>query len=106
MNTMVSWPECLGKFGIGKINENGLRLLEFCSRNNLSINFFFPGKQHRKVPWCHPRSKTWHQLDFVITSQKQQLEVLNTRTYHSADCDIDYGLVVSPMVLQARPYHR
>jgi len=55
MNTRVatdymSWPECLGKFSVGKINENGLRLLEFCSRNNLFIkNSFFPGKQHRKV---------------------------------------------------------
>ena len=26
-----SWPSCLGQFGIGKINENGQRLLELCT---------------------------------------------------------------------------
>ena len=26
-----SWPSCLGHFGIGKINDNGQCLLEFCS---------------------------------------------------------------------------
>ena len=103
----TSWPECLGKFGVGKINDNGQRLLELCSRNNLCVtNTLFPGKPHRKVSWCHPRSKTWHQLDFVIISQKHRQEVLNTRTYHSADCDTDHSLVVSSIRLKPRPYHR
>ena len=102
-----SWPECIGKFGVGKINENGQRLLELCSRNNLCVtNTLFPGKPHRKMSWCHPLSKTWHQLDFVIVSQKHRSEVLNTRTYHSADCDTDHSLVVSSMRLHPRPYHR
>ena len=103
----ISWLQCLGKFGVGKINENGQRLLELCSRNNMCItNTMFPGKPHRKMSWCHPRSKTWHQLDFVIISQKHKQEVLNTRTYHSADCDTDHSLVVSSLRLQPRPYHR
>jgi hypothetical protein len=102
-----SWPHCIGKFGVGKINENGQRLLELCSRNNLCItNTLFPGKTHRKMSWCHPRSKTWHQLDFVIVNQKHRSEVLNTRTYHSADCDTDHSLVVSCMRLHPRPYHQ
>jgi Reverse transcriptase (RNA-dependent DNA polymerase) len=25
-----AWPSCLGRFGIGKMNENGQRLLELC----------------------------------------------------------------------------
>lgn len=65
-------------------------------------NTLFPGKCHRKVAWCNPRSKAWHKLDFVIVKTK----VLNTRTYHSADCDTDHLLVVSKMRLQSRPYHR
>jgi len=45
----MSWPECLGKFDIGKINENGPQLLEFCSRNNLSIaNSFFSWQTAQK----------------------------------------------------------
>jgi hypothetical protein len=37
-----SWPIFLGKFNIGRMNENGQRLLEFCTRNDLCItNSFF-----------------------------------------------------------------
>lgn len=89
------------------MNENGQPLLQLCCRNNLVVtNTLFPGKPHQKMSWCHPRSKSWHQLDFVITSSKHRTEVMNTRTYHSADCDTDHSLVVSTMRLEPRPYHR
>lgn len=40
-----SWPLCLGQFGVGKINDNGQRLLEFCSHHNLCVtNTFFDTK--------------------------------------------------------------
>ncbi|KAF6028773.1 hypothetical protein EB796_012913 [Bugula neritina] len=47
----MSWPECLGKFSSGKINENGLRLLEFFSRNNIFIkhSFFSEQKPQKSV---------------------------------------------------------
>ncbi|CAH2043894.1 unnamed protein product, partial [Iphiclides podalirius] len=55
----TAWPECLGAHGVGKQNENGQRLLEFCSRHQLCVtNTFFKGKFMRKVSWRHPRSKT------------------------------------------------
>ena len=45
-----SWPVCIGHFGVGKMNENGLCLLELCCRNNLVVtNTIFPGKPHRKM---------------------------------------------------------
>lgn len=104
-NDHEAWPDCIGHFGVGHMNENGQRLLELCCRNGLCVsNTFFPGKPHRKVSWCHPRSKSWHQLDFVIVRQKHRGEVYNTRTYHSADCDTDHSLVVSSMRLKPRPH--
>ena len=55
-----SWPTCLGHFGIGKVNENGQRLLEFCTFNDLCVtNSFFQTKPQHKVSWRHPRSKHW-----------------------------------------------
>eukprot|EP00105_Crassostrea_gigas_P003802 XP_011416773.1 PREDICTED: craniofacial development protein 2-like [Crassostrea gigas] len=50
-----SWPSCLGKFDVGKMNENGQRLLELCSYYNLCIaNSFFMTKPQHKVSWRHP----------------------------------------------------
>ena len=63
-----AWPTCLGQFGVGKVNENGQRLLELCSDNSLSItSTFYNGKDRHKVSWRHPRSGHWNQINFVIT---------------------------------------
>ncbi|KAM7166303.1 craniofacial development protein 2-like [Macrochelys suwanniensis] len=101
------WPTCLGKFGIGEMNENGQRLLELCSYHDLSItNSFFQTKPQHKVSWRHPRSMHWHQLDLIIIRQSALKCVLLTRTFHSADCDSDHSLVCSKMRLQPKKIHR
>jgi hypothetical protein len=46
----TSWARCIGHFGLGKLNENGQRLLELCSFNDLAItNTFYPTKPHHSV---------------------------------------------------------
>ena len=103
----AAWPDCLGHFVVGKINENGQHLHEVCCKYNLCIsNSYFPGKPHRKMSWCHPRSKTWHQLDFVIVRRSHISEVRYTRSYHSADCDTDHSLVCSKINLVCKPTYR
>ncbi|XP_033111734.1 uncharacterized protein LOC117112703 [Anneissia japonica] len=92
----VSWPMCLGYHGVGRINENGPRLLELCAQRELCItNTYFQGKHRHKVSWRHLRSGHWHQLDLIITRRRDLPSVLHTRTYHSADCDTDHSLVIS-----------
>ncbi|KAL1250635.1 hypothetical protein QQF64_018431 [Cirrhinus molitorella] len=45
-----SWPSCLGKFGVCKMNENGQHLLELCAFHNLCIaNSYFQTKPQHKV---------------------------------------------------------
>ncbi|XP_066302904.1 uncharacterized protein [Branchiostoma lanceolatum] len=75
-----SWPACLGKFGVGKMNENGQRALEFCAYHNLCItNSYFQTKPQHKVSWRHPRSKHWHQLDLILTRRTSPKNVLLTQ---------------------------
>ncbi|XP_037296657.1 uncharacterized protein LOC119189933 [Manduca sexta] len=94
----ISWPECLGNHGIGKINENGQRLLEFCALNLLCVtNTYFKGKALHKVSWKHPRSGHWHQLDLILTKRNDLRDIKHTRSFHSADCDTDHSLVVAKM---------
>ena len=57
-----SWPLCLGHLGVGKINDNGQRLLEFCTFNNLcATDTYLDIKPQHKDSWRHLRSKHWHQ---------------------------------------------
>lgn len=89
-----AWPSCLGKFNVGKVNENGQRLLEFCSQFQLCVaNSFFQTKPQHKVSWRHPRSKHWHQLDLVLVRRTSLNSIKMVRSYHSADCDTDHSLV-------------
>ncbi|TWW67246.1 hypothetical protein D4764_02G0002870 [Takifugu flavidus] len=89
------------------MNENGQRLLELCSYHNLCItNSYFQSKPHHKVSWRHPRSGHWHQLDLIITRRCDLRNVLQTRSFHSADCDTDHSLVCCKIKLQVKNFHR
>ena len=102
-----SWSPYLGQFGVGKMNENGQRLLEFCCHHDLCVtNTFFSTKPQHRVSWRHPRSKHWHQLDLVLTRRGDLGHVKLTRSYQSADCDTDHSLVGSRIKLQPRKIHK
>ena len=102
----ATWPSCIGHFGIGKLNENGQRLLELCSYHDLCItNTFFATKLCHRVSWQHPRSHHWHQLDLIITQRPLLNYILITHSYHSADCDTDHSLVGSKVHLMPKQIH-
>jgi len=101
-----SWPSCLGPFGVGKLNENGQRLLELCAFHGLCItNSFFKTKPQHKVSWRHPRSKHWHQLDLILARRTNIKNILLTRSFHSADCDTDHSLVCCKIRVQPKKFH-
>ena len=53
----TSWPEIIGSFVVGKMKENGQRLLEFCFYFLVVTNSYFKTKSQHKVSWRHPQSK-------------------------------------------------
>ena len=59
-------------------------------------------KPCHKVSWRHPRSGHWHQLDLVITRRDALNNVLNSRSYHSADCDTDHSLICARLIMQRK----
>ena len=85
-----SWPSCLGQFGVGKMNENGQRLLELCTFHDLCIT---------NSLWH------WHQLDLILVRRAAIKNVLHTRSYHSADCDTDHSLVCCKIRMQPKKFH-
>lgn len=97
----AAWPDVVGHFGVGNVNENGQRLLEFCAEKNLAItNTYFGVKPHRRVSWRHPRSGHWHQIDLIVTKKQHLKSCRLTRSYHSADCCTDHSLVISRVNLR------
>ena len=86
--------------GIDEINDSGLSLLEFCTRNNLCItNYYYHHKLCHKATWMHPRSKKFHQIDYIITRQRDRLLIPDTRVFHSVDVWSDHFYVGSSIFI-------
>ena len=98
------WKDVLGQHGVGKLNENGLRLLTLCSEYRLVItNTLFQLKNKFKTSWQHPRSKHWHLLDYIIVRQADRKEVRVTRAMRGADCWTDHRMIRAKLTLELRP---
>ncbi|XP_008483671.1 craniofacial development protein 2-like [Diaphorina citri] len=98
--------DALGPHGTGLRNENGLRLINFCSQLNLHItNTWFQQKDKYKTTWQHPRTKQWHQIDHIIVRARDNTNVLRCRSMRGAQCETDHHLVRASMKIQLRKFH-
>ena len=90
----------LGKFGLGKMNSNGLHLLQLCTEFELAIcNTFSHQKDTHKATWIHPRSKHGHILDYVIIRKRDLQDVCTVRVMRGAECGTDHRLIRGKMNL-------
>ena len=93
-NNSNTWPSVIGRHGSGNMNSNGLMLLSLCNEFELCItNTMFRLPNKYKGTWQHPRSKTWHIIDYVITRQSDQTDVKLTRAHRGTECWSDHRLV-------------
>jgi exonuclease III len=84
----------MGKHGIGTINNNGERLLEFCSINNLIIGgTLFQHKDIHKTTWTAPGNGPRNQIDHIIIQRKWRNTLKDVRSMRGADVGSDHDLV-------------
>ncbi|EYB96257.1 hypothetical protein Y032_0152g2890 [Ancylostoma ceylanicum] len=59
----------LGRFGVGEVNNKGLRLLSFATTNNLVIgNSYFQHPRKHQMTWRNPIGHDSTVLDYVLIS--------------------------------------
>ena len=56
-----------------------------------------------KTTWCHPLSKHWHILEYILVRQRDVTDVLHTRVMPSADCYTDHRLVCTKIAFTFKP---
>lgn len=102
------WPQTIGKHGPDKhMNNNGQRLLNFCTIQGLCIPItWFQQKNKRKTTWKHPRSDSWHMIDYIIIKTNKRQNVLRSRVFRGAECGTDHRLMKAVVKVTPKAIHK
>ena len=97
----------IGRHGLGTCNENGERLLAFCSFNEMVIGgTIFPHKDIHKATWQSPDGRTENQIDHFCISKKLRRSIDDVRVLRGADVGSDHIYLFWPSYeLSSRNIH-
>src|SRR6218665_4087207 len=95
--------KCVGQYGLGKKNERGDKLIEFCNGQELLItNTCFQLEKRRIYTWKAPGDGARYQLDYIMVRQRYRNSVKISRALPGADADTDHNLVAMTVHLQLK----
>jgi hypothetical protein len=82
----------IGKFGLGKRNEGGDKLAEFCCANNLAImNTRFKHRKRNLYTWKSPGDCYRNQIDYILINKRWKSSITDVKSYPGADGDTDHS---------------
>ncbi|CAH2090099.1 unnamed protein product [Euphydryas editha] len=92
--------QIIGRFGFGKRNERGERLIEYATEHKLAVmNTFFKKKNHRKWTWISPDRKTVNEIDFILSNSPKtvtNVEVISNVKFFSDHRLVRATITVKP----------
>ena len=84
----------VGKFGVGKRDTAGSRLLAFLLTNSLVLtNTQFAKPLRRRVTWLNPASKRMHCIDYIAIRSKDRQICVDAEVDWKANCFTDHSMV-------------
>ena len=88
----------VGPHGLGKRNEEGDRLVQFCiSKKLLVSNTCYQQPNRRLYTWTSPDKQHRNQIDYILCQERWRNSLLNVKTLPGADCGTDHELLVAKM---------
>ena len=96
-------PGVTGKFGLGRQNEAGQSLIEFCQENALVIaNILFQQHKRRLYTWTSQDGQHRNQIDYILCSQRWRSSIQLAKTRPGADCGSDHELLITKLRLKLK----
>ena len=93
----------VGKFGLGKRNERGDKLLDFCLEKRLTVmNTWFQNHPRRLYTWKSPGDRHRNQIDFICIQTRWRSAVSDAKTCPGADCGTDHLLLTGNFKLRPK----
>ena len=68
-----------GKFGLGRQNKAGQRLIEFCQENALVRANPLPTTQEKIYTWTSPDGQHQNQIDYILCSQRWRSSIQSAK---------------------------
>jgi hypothetical protein len=76
-------------------NDNGVRVVNFATKNLVVKSTMFPHRNIHKYIWTSPDGKTHNQIDHILIDRRRHSSILDVRSFRGTDCDTDHYLVVA-----------
>src|SRR6478609_4684915 len=93
----------VGKFGLGKKNDRGERLIGFCKSQNFVItNTWFEQEKRRRYTLKSPGDVRRYQIDYILVRQRYRNSVKSSWSHPGADVDSDHNIVAMQLKLQLK----
>src|SRR5215471_11724490 len=91
----------VGRFGVGKRNERGEKLVEFCKRRKLMVsNTWFEQPKRRRYTWKRLGDTGRYQIDYILVQMRYRNGVKGASSLPGADCDSDHNMVALRMAIK------
>ena len=90
-----------GKYGLGKRNERGRRLIEFCKGKNLIITNTEHHLRNIYI-WKSPGDIVRNHIDYIMINERCKNAVTNVKTYPGADVGSDHNPVLMPIKIKLK----
>ena len=89
--------------GLGKTNETGERLIQFCERHNLCIvNTMYKQPKRLLYTWKSPGDLPRNQIDYVLIKNRFKNTVSTCKTYPGLDIGSDHNPVIMKIKLKLK----
>ncbi|PIK44248.1 putative craniofacial development protein 2-like [Apostichopus japonicus] len=98
-NDDTGYSRAMGRQGCGVMNENGEKLLDFCSTYDFVIGrTLFPHNDIHKLTWNSPNGRDKNQIDHLMINGTWRHSLFDVRVMRGADVNSDHHLVVIAVV--------
>ncbi|CAF4017350.1 unnamed protein product [Rotaria magnacalcarata] len=89
-------PGVAGKFGLGKRNEAGEKLIDFCQENHMIItNTCFQQPKRRLYILTTLNGQHRNQIDYILCNRRWKSSITSIKTRPGADCGTDHELLLA-----------
>jgi len=95
--------DIVGPHGLGKRNERGEMLFQWCKANSMIVtNTWFMNHKRRRYTWVSPDKHTRNQIDYILINKRFRNGIEQSMSYPGADCGSDHTLVMAKLHIKLR----